>query len=366
LGPRDPVTDADESTRFVREAHGLVRDLLEPRPVRYWTDFLITIVAMYTALVVHVATDFSVLQVTALIVCALAMYRAVVFTHEIAHRPAGSFTGFAVVWNASCGIPLWMPSFLYGDHKSHHIRPAYGTRADPEYILLASRPRSRLLLFLSLALVYPVLGPLRFLLLTPLALIVPPLDRVIWTRASSLYNMNESYRRPYDAQARLPSRWLQELAACAWAWTVVGLVAMRQVSWNALGKVYLVFVFWIVVNQLRTLAAHRYTNRTGAPIGHFDQVVDTNTFGHGRWLPHLWAPLGMRYHALHHLLPAMPYHAMGRAHRRLMERLPPRSPYHATVKRSLWSVVAPMLLGRRPAGTSDRDVRAGSPDAVSG
>jgi Fatty acid desaturase len=350
--PPEPVMDSDESARFVREAHGLVRDLLEPRPARYWTDFLITIVTVYTTLAVYVTTDSLLLRVTALIVCALAMYRAVVFIHEITHRAAGSFTAFTVVWNGLCGVPFWIPSFLYGDHKGHHIRPTYGTHADPEYILLASRPRLRLLAFLSLALVYPVLGPLRFLFLTPLALAVRPLDRVIWTRASSLYNMNEFYCRPYDAQARSASRRLQELAASAWAWTLLCLVAMHQVSWNTLGKIYLVFFSWIVVNQLRTLAAHGYTNRLGAPISHLDQVIDTNTFSRGQWLPHLWAPLGMRYHALHHLMPAMPYHAMGQAHRRLMEGLPPRSPYRATVQPGLWPVIASMLLERRSAGSS--------------
>jgi fatty acid desaturase len=34
-------------------------------------------------------------------------------------------------------------------------------------------------------------------------------------------------------------------------------------------------------------------------------------------LPMLWAPVGLRYHALHHLLPSMPYHSLGEAHRRL-------------------------------------------------
>jgi fatty acid desaturase len=38
----------------------------------------------------------------------------------------------------------------------------------------------------------------------------------------------------------------------------------------------------------------------------------------------------MRYHALHHLFPTLPYHNMAAAHRRLMKRLPAGSPYRAT------------------------------------
>jgi fatty acid desaturase len=45
-------------------------------------------------------------------------------------------------------------------------------------------------------------------------------------------------------------------------------------------------------------------------------------------LPALWAPVGLRYHAIHHLLPGLPYHALGEAHRRLSAALPGGSPYH--------------------------------------
>lgn len=341
LGESGP--DADESIRFVREAHSLVRDLVEPHQARYWADLAVTLTTVYAAFALSVTAISPALRTAAMIVCALAAYRAAVFTHEIAHRPPGSFTTFTIVWNVLCGIPFCMPSFLYGDHKGHHAKPAYGTPSDPEYLRLHSRSRMRVVVFLPLALVYPLLGPLRFLLLTPLALLASPLNRLIWTRASSLYNMNEGYRRPWDAHARSRSRWLQEIAACAWVWAVVALVITGRVAWTVIVTAYGVFALWMVVNQVRTLAAHRYENRTAMPLSLLDQVLDTNTFSHGRWLPHLWAPLGMRYHALHHLMPAMPYHAMGLAHRRLMDGLPSHSPYHATVRRNLWQAVTPML-----------------------
>jgi fatty acid desaturase len=37
--------------------------------------------------------------------------------------------------------------------------------------------------------------------------------------------------------------------------------------------------------------------------------------------------VGLRYHALHHLLPSVPYHNLGIAHRRLAAVLDPASPY---------------------------------------
>jgi fatty acid desaturase len=32
----------------------------------------------------------------------------------------------------------------------------------------------------------------------------------------------------------------------------------------------------------------------------------------------LWAPVGLRYHALHHFFPGIPYHNLGIAYRRIL------------------------------------------------
>jgi fatty acid desaturase len=338
------MTDTYISARFVRDAHAIVRDLLAVDRRRYWTDFLLTIAIAYAAFAVYVLTPpASAAHVAALVTAGFAMYRAVVFTHEIAHRGEAAFRRFRMVWNLLCGIPFLMPSFMYGDHKSHHASHAYGTWADPEYIVHTAARRARIVVFLLLPVVYPLVMAARFLLLTPVALVSRRLDRVIWTYASSLYVMNESYRREYDAAAGARSRWLQEVGCSAWAWIVVGLAIAGSISWNTLAQAYLVFLFWIAVNQVRTLVAHRYASDADHPVSYLDQLLDTNTFPRGRWLPELWAPVGLRYHALHHLLPMLPYHAAREAHGRLMRQLPPDSPYHRTVRSGLWPALRSVL-----------------------
>ena len=360
------MSAATESAAFVRDAHAIVRDLMAPRASRYWTDFLVTIAVGYAALAAFLVGDLPVVaQGLALVAAGLALYRAVVFTHEITHHRGQSFLLFTGAWNALCGIPFLMPSFMYGNHHGHHTNDAYGTWSDPEYILHTPDWRFRITVFLLLPLIYPVLIVLRFLVVTPLAMVSERVNRFVWRHGSSLYVMNESYRREYDADATTWSRWIQEGACALWVWSLAAAVFLGWIDWSSVGKVYLVFLFWISLNQVRTLAAHRYRNDVNAPVTYLDQLLDTNTFPRGGFLPELWAPVGLRYHALHHLLPTMPYHAMAEAHSRLVERLPAGSPYHQTLRKGLWPVLSDLVRDReyprRPVAIGAS--RADSPDA---
>jgi fatty acid desaturase len=70
------------------------------------------------------------------------------------------------------------------------------------------------------------------------------------------------------------------------------------------------------LNQLRTAVAHAWENE-GARMTFEGQFLDTVNVPPPALLPALWAPVGLRYHALHHLLPRVPYHNLPIAHRRL-------------------------------------------------
>jgi fatty acid desaturase len=69
----------------------------------------------------------------------------------------------------------------------------------------------------------------------------------------------------------------------------------------------------------------------------------------------LWAPVGLRYHALHHLMPRVPYHSLGEAHRRLVASLPADSPYHQAARRELIPALAELVRRMR----ASRSCRSG-------
>jgi fatty acid desaturase len=82
-----------------------------------------------------------------------------------------------------------------------------------------------------------------------------------------------------------------------------------------------------LLNQIRTLVAHLWVN-DGEAMTVTGQYLDSVNVPPPALLSPLWAPVGLRYHALHHLLPSVPYHSLGEAHRRLLTRLGTGSTYN--------------------------------------
>ena len=77
----------------------------------------------------------------------------------------------------------------------------------------------------------------------------------------------------------------------------------------------------------------------GSEMSFEEQLLDSVNYPHHSWISELWGPVGTRFHALHHLFPRLPYHNLSKAHERLIEGLPPESPYHRTVAPSLTSEI---------------------------
>ena len=331
---QDYKSDAIKIQAFsLGEARGLVKDLFQPNPVIYWIDFLLTMAIGGAAFALISHAPWDIVRVLAFFVCTAAYYRATIFTHELTHLPTNSWKAFRVGWNLLCGIPFLMPSFTYYTHLDHHRRKHYGTNLDGEYLSLGSTPPHKILLYLMQSLVVGPLAVLRFGLISPLCWICPPFRDFIAQHASSMV-MDPTYIRPLP-EAKVRRIWRMQEVLC-FAWVVgVAIVFFRGVipisgeplPADFLPKIYLLSVAIMFTNSIRTLGAHRYLGKHDESMTFNEQLVDSvNHPGHPITGP-LWAPLGQRYHALHHLFPSMPYHSMGKGHARLMDGLPEDSAY---------------------------------------
>ncbi len=336
----------DDKT-MLRAAADLPRDLLVPRASIYWPDFLASALVGYVAVAVAILSASLPVTLAAGVLAVFALYRAAGFIHELTHIRPGTLPGFRAAWNLIIGIPLLIPSFMYEDvHTHHHAKTRYGTVEDPEYLPLALMKPWSLPLFIVAALLAPVALLFRFTVLTPLSLVLPPLRRQVVAAYSALA-INPAYRRrpPEGAFRRM---WLwQEAGASLWAIGI--LTASALYGWRPLLVGMAIFSGIAVVNQLRTLVAHLWENE-GEPMTVTGQYLDSVNVPPPDIFSPFWAPVGLRYHALHHLLPSMPYHSYGEAHRRLIAALGLDSTYTQASHPGLFVLVARIArstMGRR-------------------
>src|SRR5690606_15087203 len=100
---------------------------------------------------------------------------------------------------------------------------------------------------------------------------------------------------------------LQETLCFLFVWAVVarmtinyGIIFAEPLPPTFLVQVYLTGVFIVGINALRTLGAHRWTSR-GGEMTFVEQMVDSVNYPYNPLIGGLWAPVGLRFHALHHI-----------------------------------------------------------------
>ena len=344
---RDHDTSTIEKTRQVmgtvdakefplREAHELVRDLMMPNPWIYWADFLFHITLGWAAFLTALYTPlFSVWQILSYLVAILSLYRAVIFVHELAHLKKGTFRTFRLVWNLICGIPLLVPSFTYdGVHSDHHKPDIYGTSKDGEYIPFATRNPMEMISHILLSFALPLLFIGRFLLLTPISYLIPSLRKIVWERMSSL-TIDMNYRRAENT-IRNDKNWrLQEFGAFLFVAAFMTFIALDLLPYQVLILWYIICMTIFFLNSIRTLAAHAYQNPGEHRMSFAEQYLDSINISGNVFTTELWAPLGLRYHATHHLFMNMPYHNLGKAQHRLINGLSDNTIYLKTLRNGL-------------------------------
>ena len=281
---------------------------------------------------------FSLSQWSSFFVSTFAFFRAAIFIHELTHLRKGTFFLFRVTWNFLCGFPLMIPSFLYqGVHNDHHNMNLYGTKDDGEYFPFIHEGRLKIILFVLVSFLVPAFFFIRFVFLAPLSYCHQGVRSFVLGKTSSL-SIDLNYKRTPASLNAVPMWQFQEAMTCLYGWTFLLLIVQGVLPYVALGLWFVTLGVVFFVNSLRTLAAHCYRYPGNEILDMSEQLLDSvnipeSLFGI------LWAPVGLRFHATHHLIPEMPYHSLGETHRRLMQKFSKKSLYIQTTSRSLSSTL---------------------------
>ncbi len=348
ISSESPAACSAPTSFSFKQARSLIKDLNTPNPWIYWTDFLGSMAVGHTAFASIVfllrhhpgETWAHGCMAIAYVVTVLTYMRGLMFIHELVHLPKGKFKAFRFAWNAVAGVFFLVPSFLYYPHVDHHRRKHYGTEHDGEYLALSHTGRWMIFGFVAQALIIPLLGFARFFIISPICWFIPGARRYVHRHASTML-VDPSYERTDASPSLMRTVVIQEVVCFVWCTVFLTRWYFRTgelFNWFWVVS-YAVAIGLLVLNELRTFGAHRWTNEQGE-MTFEQQLLDSVNYPDKPWITELWGPIGTRYHAVHHLFPSLPYHNLGEAHRRLTAGLPADSPYHQTKADSLLAEVA--------------------------
>tara|TARA_Y100000766_G_scaffold42932_1_gene32949 strand:+ start:4952 stop:6100 length:1149 start_codon:yes stop_codon:yes gene_type:complete len=356
---------------WIRDARRVIKqsntNFFKISPFRYWTDFLFSLVCAYSAAMVYLLFPLgSWQQLVAFPIAVFWLYRLGSLIHEVCHLGAHEMRVFKVTWNLLVGVFTLTPScFFTRHHRDHHSQLIYGTPQDPEYVanvLEAGNWRSAIGYSLFIA-AFPVIVFLRFLLF-PLSFIHPRVRKFVLERGSSL-TLNLKYRRkitPFDQRVITAMEVLCFIRSAAIPLAVfAGAGYLAWIGWPPekgaplirIPLLYVLGLTTLVMNQMRQLADHHFTG-DGTQCDVESHILDSCNFTNNDPLTLLFFPFSIRYHALHHLFPSLPYHNLAGAHAYLVENLPQDSPYLGLDQPGWWPVAKRTIFGgeRTAAATS--------------
>lgn len=289
---------------------------------------LCAIIGNYFLIIASYEALFSALQLLYVFIASVLLFRATAFMHEAYHQTK-NMKWFQNYYNLVHGFLHKIPSYGYDDHRFHHSPQTYGTRKDPEYETLGSKPKL-LVMFLPLfgMLLFAVFIAFRWVLIPFLLPFIGAKGRNLIYRYASTFAMCPQYVRDEPTESERLT-WYQQDFGCALYTLATAALIYSGVLPTQILVVWVITLYFIaLINFYRVALNHRYFTEFDQTT-HKGQVLDSVT------LPltifnAMFYPLGLGYHALHHMFPQIPYHNMGKVHNYLMENLPPDHPYRAT------------------------------------
>ncbi len=333
-----------ENSVWVHDAREALKtadvDYFSVRPARYWFDFVVSATLAYTAATFYLTSPmFSWPQIIAFPFSIFWLYRSGSLIHEVAHLPNRELRAFKVAWNLVVGVITLAPStFFTAHHRDHHSGRMYGTPQDPEYVVnVFTRGSFLSILFYAIHIcLFPAFVFLRFLL-APLSFIHPKV-RDFTLRHLSSFTLNWKYEKNIS---RLDRKTFAAVELLCWlrATAIPVAVILGVTHWTRMPLMYVLGASTLMFNQMRQLADHHFES-DGEKMSVSDHILDSCNYTKPDFFTWLFFPFAIRFHALHHLFPSMPYHNLESAHKLLTEKLPADSPYHGLSQPDWWGTAS--------------------------
>ena len=329
-----PSLDRNE----VRAMHAIVRNLHHEKLWVYWRDFGRDAAMGWGAFLLPLLFAMSrPLWAVCLLISIRGFYGMLSYLHEFAHGRGGRWLVRA--WSVLFGAPFLVHCFMYlAIHKHHHSTRGYATEGDGEYITLVAERRSFLAKLILWNFLLPILGAIRFGLMVPAGVLSRRFRFYVY-RNFSMVGMKFTLMRSGPADAAEAAAWQrQEFMSMTSCWLVAGGMVTGWLPPAFVAQWYIVMVGFATLNAIRGIAAHRYALRNdGAQVSLTAQLGDSLNVTGRSFSTWLLCPNGIQYHALHHVFPGIPYHALADAHQRLVSNLPANAAYHAANVPSVWA-----------------------------
>lgn len=323
----------------------IIRPLLRANPWIYWGDLLGSAAAAYGLMYVSMGYAFnSPFRWIYFILAGFFVNRGLYFMHEVVHQ-SKNLKGFKIAQNLLFGFVFKYPVYIHEPHHHHHRASSYGTDQDPEYDSEWIRKGVwHYLIAIPLALLFPCIQMVRFGLLPAFYPLMPKKARLSIYRHASTFALNPNYKRPLPSPAETKEWLFQDLACASFNILALSLVLAGHFSIENFLTLQLFSSFFFFCNFFRALVAHRYSSE-GEKMSFENQIKDSISIP-ASITDFLWAPVGLKYHSLHHYFPSIPYHNLKKAHELLLHA--DANLYLATLEGSFPSALQKAMSSKPP------------------
>lgn len=300
-----------------------IEKLSKVNPKIYWIDFISTSIFSWVLFLLTVHFAFhTILHCFLVSLSAFGFYRMLLFTHELVHLKKGALPGFHLFWHVFCGLPFLAPHFLYkGTHLAHHAKSSFGTTEDGEYFQIRKNSNWMLVLHFLYNLLIPLISIFRFMFVAIISIFHPGLRKFVMKKMSFMGVTFSLTRKIPHQKSELIIWYCEEFSCTFYCWLMLALICLDILPITILFQWYGVLIFILSINSLRALTSHVYSS-SGKAISFEGQIQDSIIITSNSIFTKIMCPVGSQYHALHHMFPFIPYHALGKVHQFIQKNFP--------------------------------------------